>query len=438
MTGRISEIENPTIPNIYEPLKDSEFPMLSKKDFYKELRLRGYHYNGDFRAVTIARGDGLYGKVEWKYNWVTFMDAMLQIEILGTDSRTLLIPTKIRKLRINGPHHFDLMTKMDPENRLFDVYVETKYDRIVAGGIELIGLHASSVQRRKAPGIPVLERYQFVSHFPTPTLDITEAIRMCIQLALENTPLLKIKLIEVGAQNKEPVISKFVETIEDLPLVTGDFLLFTDQQVDDIAGVHIENAQFVNQTNCHFIIANDLSHEENIEIVTAAYKSLVEKGFLVTTEKKIKHADSLTTFENFNLIANIPINGDEQVLLLQKVGKKITLDPLVVKISEEDNEFEWITQIQTSLSNKTPIVLYSFNENSNGIIGLVNCLRKEPDGNLISCFYIDDHNAPTFDLANIFYNRQYALGLAINVYYKVFIFSQKSHYTYIYVITIYI
>ncbi|XP_039969049.1 fatty acid synthase-like [Bactrocera tryoni] len=322
--------------------------MLSKKDFYKELRLRGYHYNGASRAVTLARGDGLYGKVEWKYNWVTFMDAMLQIEILGTDSRTLLIPTKIRKLRINGSHHFDLMTKMDPENRVFDVYVEPKYDRIVAGGIELIGLHASPVQRRKAPGIPVLERYQFVSHFPTPTLDITEAVRMCVQLALENTPVLKLKIVEVGAKNKEPVVTKFVEAVEDLPLVAGDFLLFTDQQVDDIAGVHIENAKFVNQTNCHFIIANGLSHEENVTTVKAAYKSLVEKGFLVTREKKFKPTHSATTFENFSLIANIRLCGDEQLLLLQKVGKKLTLEPLVIKISEEDNEFEWITHIQTS------------------------------------------------------------------------------------------
>ncbi|XP_011203074.2 fatty acid synthase [Bactrocera dorsalis] len=418
VTGRIREIENPAIPNIHEPYKDSEFPMLSKKDFYKELRLRGYHYNGAFRAVTLARGDGLYGKVEWKYNWVTFMDAMLQIEILGTDSRALLIPTKIRKLRINGSHHFDLMTKMDPENRVFDVYVEPKYDRIVAGGIELIGLHASPVQRRKAPGIPVLERYQFVSHFPSPTLDITEAVRMCVQLALETTPVLKLKIVEVGAKNKEPVVTKFVEAVEDLPLVTGDFLLFTDQQVDDIAGVHIENAKFVKQTNCHFIIANGLSHEENVTTVKAAYKSLVEKGFLVTRENKFKPTHSATTFENFNLIANIRLCGDEQLLLLQKVGKKLTFEPLVIQISEEDNEFEWITHIQTCLSNKTPVVLYSYNQNSNGIIGLVNCLRKEPDGNLISCFYIDDNNAPAFDLANSFYNSQYALGLAINVYYQ--------------------
>ncbi|CAD6995488.1 unnamed protein product [Ceratitis capitata] len=380
VTGLIREIENPTVPCVNATNEKSEFPILSRKDFYKELRLRGYHYNGAFRAVTLARGDGLYGKVEWKYNWVTFMDAMLQIQILGTDSRTLLIPTKIRKLKIYGPHHFDLMTKMDPENRVFDVYVEREYDRIVAGGIELIGLHASPVQRRKAPGIPVLEQYQFLPYSATVTLGETEAVRMCVQLALENTPVLKMKILEVGSQDNEPVVPKFIEAIEDLPLITGDYLLFTDQPIDDIAGVHIENAKYTNQTNCHFVVVNDLFNKQDDATAMAAYKY------------------------------------DEQMILLQKITKRLTLNPLVVRISEKDDDLKWITEIQTGLKNKTPIVLYSFNEYTNGIIGLVNCLRKEPDGHLVSCFYIDDTNAPPFDLTNSFYSSQFALGLAINVY----------------------
>ncbi|XP_053963784.1 fatty acid synthase [Anastrepha ludens] len=418
VTGCIREIEKPTIPKPYGSNEKSNFPLLSRKDFYKELRLRGYHYNGGFRAVTLARGDGLYGRVEWKYNWVTFMDAMLQIQILGTDSRTLLIPTKIRKLRIYGLHHFDLMTKMDPENRVFDVYVEPKHDRIVAGGIELIGLHASPVQRRKAPGIPVLEKYQFISQFPTPVLNLKDAVRVCVQLALENTPSLKMKIVEVGAVDKEPVISNFVEALEDLPLVTGDCLLFTDQPVDEIAGVHIETAKFTNQTNCHFIVANDLFREQNDVVANAAYKSLVENGYLISKENSSFTQSSFEVFENFNLIANIRLTGDEKILLLQKVVKKLAFEPVVVKVSEKDDEFAWISQIQTNLANKTPLVLYSYNEVTNGLIGLVNCLRKEPDGNLISCFFINDKSAPPFDLTNSLYKAQYALGLAVNVYHQ--------------------
>lgn len=76
------------------PLPPSNFPIMQQRDFYKELRLRGYHYSGAFRSVIEARGDGLYGKVKWDTNWVSFMDCLLQINILAKDSRSLLLPTR--------------------------------------------------------------------------------------------------------------------------------------------------------------------------------------------------------------------------------------------------------------------------------------------------------------------------------------------------------
>jgi len=60
--------------------------------------------------------------------------------------------------------------------------------------------------------------------------------------------------------------------------------------------------------------------------------------------------------------------------------------------------------------------VYSFNESLNGVIGLVNCLRKEPDGNMIRCFFIDDPSAPEFDLCHPFYSAQFSLGMALNIY----------------------
>lgn len=55
--------------------------MLDSKDFYKELRLRGYHYGGIFKSVTEIRGDGTVGKIKWTDNWPSFMDCMLTCKI---------------------------------------------------------------------------------------------------------------------------------------------------------------------------------------------------------------------------------------------------------------------------------------------------------------------------------------------------------------------
>lgn len=53
--------------------------LLDSKDFYKELRLRGYHYAGIFKSVTEVQADGSVGKIKWLNNWPSFMDCMLQV-----------------------------------------------------------------------------------------------------------------------------------------------------------------------------------------------------------------------------------------------------------------------------------------------------------------------------------------------------------------------
>uniref|UniRef100_A0A1B0AA77 Fatty acid synthase n=1 Tax=Glossina pallidipes TaxID=7398 RepID=A0A1B0AA77_GLOPL len=308
VSGRITEIERPSPPEVYEFIEESVFPTLCQKDFYKELRLRGYHYSGNFRAVEEARGDGLHGKVAWNYNWDTFIDAMLQIQILGTDSRTLLLPTSIRKLRIYGLHHVDLVTKMDPENQVFDVYMDRKHNRIVSGGIEIVGLHASPVQRRKSPGIPILERYQFVPHFPAPTLSIRDAFRICVQLALENYSLLNIKAVEVDTDGKFPIIENFVEAIEDLPLVTGDYVFLSNQVLEDIPKVvHVEDGKLLTQKNCHFIIISALDGELNELALTQAPKSLVERGYLIVRINNSSGKINLKIPNYFKMIAELPV-----------------------------------------------------------------------------------------------------------------------------------
>ena len=77
------------------------------RDVYKELRLRGYHYTGLFRGISSASFDGSKGRIAWENNWVAFMDNMLQLKILGTDTRGLFVPTGIDKLIIHPKAHLN-------------------------------------------------------------------------------------------------------------------------------------------------------------------------------------------------------------------------------------------------------------------------------------------------------------------------------------------
>lgn len=411
-------MENPVIPKVYNFEVKRDVPMVSKKDFYKELKLRGYHYNGNFQAVQQARSDGLYGRVEWKYNWVTFIDAMLQLFILGTDVRNLHLPTKIRKLRIYGVYHVSLLATLDPDNRAIEVFIDRGMEKIVAGGIEVIGLHATQVQRRKPPADPVLEKYKFLPHFPSPSLSIADAARICIQLAYENYPVLKLKIVEVDTNGQLTILSNFFDAVEDLPVITGDYIFLSNQTSTDIpAAIHVENTKLSNLSNCHFIVVSGLDDIMNEEKMKSYSKAMVDGGYLVVREDISSNINNLMIPKNFKMIAAMPLdNNEELILLLQKSTNNLNQEPLIVEVSEADQEFQWLTKVQQAIANKTPVIVYSFNEKHNGLIGLVNCLRKEPDGNLVTGFFVHDLNAPPFCFSNPFYSNQFGLNLAINVF----------------------
>ena len=84
-------------------IEDEE--VLTSKDIYKELKLRGYQYTGLFCALRSASCKGTKGRIAWMKNWAAFMDNMLQMKILSLDTKALYVPTAIRKLTIDVKAH---------------------------------------------------------------------------------------------------------------------------------------------------------------------------------------------------------------------------------------------------------------------------------------------------------------------------------------------
>ncbi|KAK0166753.1 hypothetical protein PV327_004242 [Microctonus hyperodae] len=175
VTGYIHLTSNPSAEkmNLSLPKSDEE-EMVSSKDFYKELKLRGYHYDGLFRGVRSCTISGSKGKIAWDRNWVAFMDNMLQVQIVGMDSRGLFVPTAIQKLVIDTEAHYDQLQSLS-EKKEYPVHSLKIYDLIVAGGVEMRGLKASAISRRKMDSEPVLETYKFIAHRDCAQIPIKEA-----------------------------------------------------------------------------------------------------------------------------------------------------------------------------------------------------------------------------------------------------------------------
>ena len=408
-----------------------ESPVLPTRDFYKELRLRGYQYQNLFRSVVCARTDGLGGKIKWQGNWVAFLDCLLQMQIVGKDTRSLMLPVGLRKVIIKPQEHLQAIEALatgEDEDKILNVFSNRNTTTLVCGGVEIRDLNASLVARRRPPGIPVLESYKFVAHISGTPITRANAARFCVQLALENDPQPKVLTVEVDCNDeKEPLCPFFGEALGDLPLVTGEQNYLTSRAIE-LDGAKIEDCSLSTFNNITFIIQSGVLMDK--EFLDSASAQLKEGGYIVSRETKVNEKVFFNPMpEGFQIIAILPAE-DEFVVLLQYFKIQPTIPTKIIKVTSEN--FDWLEDLKKAVQ-EGPVIAYSENDECSGIIGLVNCIRKEPNGLNLKCVFVDDPRAPSFENDNEFYKSHLEQGLGINVFkfgrwgtYRHLLFTQEK------------
>lgn len=117
VSGFVRALSNPAREKI-DPLfvqNANEPQVMTTKDIYKEFRLRGYHYSGLFRGLESSSVTGKEAFIKWSNNYVAFMDNMLQLSLISTDTRGLFVPTGIKKIVIDVKHHMNELRQMSEE-----------------------------------------------------------------------------------------------------------------------------------------------------------------------------------------------------------------------------------------------------------------------------------------------------------------------------------
>lgn len=91
--------------------------------------------------------------------------------------------------------------------------------------------------------------------------------------------------------------------------------------------------------------------------------------------------------------------------------------PIVIEITEAS--FDWLEAVKEAIKDEKStkrVIVVAQGEPENGIIGLVNCIRKEPPtGDRCRGVFIIDKDAPPFAVDHPFYAAQLAKDLATNV-----------------------
>ncbi|KAG5318197.1 FAS synthase, partial [Pseudoatta argentina] len=431
VTGTVYDTLNPEqemIPTNLLLENHDEEELMTARDIYKELKLRGYQYSDLFRGLKSASISGEKGHIIWRNNWVTFMDSMLQMKLIGYDTRDLYVPTSIQKIVINPVLHASklqdgggVITDID---KPLPIQIYKEIDTIKAGGIEIRGLNIAQINRRNLAQDTVLEEYTFVAHCDRTKIPLNEAIRISAQLALEDNQIINVKVVELVKDEDDVTLeylssSLLLEAFNDMPLIQTSITLLTSSNrfsSDLSQNFSIKDFEKPSLDNKALIVAGFNLLTEQHESLKQLLPFLREGGYLLTREKCI--IDYTKHLQQYELNVVLEKCTDEEMIVLLK--KKILIEKRIVVHISNDN-FNWLENLkplmndENKLDENNRIIIVGERDFECGLLGFINCLRKEPGGELVRGVLVQDKEAPKFSLEDPFYLEQLQKDMTINV-----------------------
>ncbi|KAJ8972225.1 hypothetical protein NQ314_000286 [Rhamnusium bicolor] len=433
VSGKITVPEEVSkeVLNLSKPQIKSERDILQldAADIYKELRLRGYDYEGIFRGISESDNKGLSGKLKWDNNWISFIDTMLQFSILGQDTRELYLPTRLQRAVIDPQQHLQFIQGL-PEGENVPVHMYRNIGVIKSAGIELRGMKASLAPRRQqAQASPKLEKYQFVPYENNQQLaedsekSKTHALTVLLQTVLENSSgALKLKVFEIG--NDKPIESVLSPAITNIlerePMLSVEATVVTAGPVDTSSLEAHEIKHTIRDVNsspvaqdAHLVVASDLLAYNLKNVLEIAAASLKTGGFILLEEARGPIDVKKLASVGLEVVSTQVTNTKVYILLRTPIT--VPTDSTIIQVTE--NNFAWVKPLKDAMkqaeADGKKIYLYVQGEELTGLVGLVNCLKQEPGGSNLRSLFIQDTNAPKFSLSA--YESQLKKDLVHNV-----------------------
>ncbi|XP_043200491.1 fatty acid synthase-like [Amphibalanus amphitrite] len=381
--------------------KGEESVTLKTRDVYKELRLRGYEYTGLFQGITEAQPKEGLGLLRWHGSWVSFLDTMLQFSILGRDQRVLGLPTRLQRMAIDPRKHLDSVT----EGADIPVTYDRSLEAVCCPAVEICGLKSSLTSRRHAQAAPLVETYQFVPHFDkteSATLSRDAVLGVLADLVLENTTGSRLKVSQIGdaAGSGDGPAGQVLRTVSDRltgqPLIQVESTLVTASETavePPLQQVTWDGVKPLPLSGQDLVVVSGETNVTSEETIHKAVAAIRESGFLLTQH-------SLPTSVNLTLVAHKRCSEGGEFLLYRRPAAGQTGAQNWLELSV-GSQFDWLTELQKHMAegaaNADNRLYLTATEHNSGILGLANCLRREPGGNTVRAVYSPDEPLSSSD-----------------------------------------
>ncbi|XP_011142771.1 fatty acid synthase [Harpegnathos saltator] len=438
MSSNIKE-DQLTLPPPSETIDEGVLP-LNTNDIYKKLRLCGYEYRGIFQGIKSGNGYGTIGELSWVNNWVSYMDSMLQFNILISKHQLLYLPSRLQYGAIDPTVHRQLLDASSKDASL-PVYNYKDLKIIKSGGIEFRGLKTSLAPRRQQTQVsPTLERYTFLSYenpsrfAKEDSWDKMHTFNVLLQIVRENMISSKIKVVEVMGERtpKDLLAPLLLECLNSTSLISAvEFQVAVVSPDNHAASLSKMKLQVVVRDvknvppaqDVNLVVAANVLSDQSCNVLKNLTAALKPDGFVLLeeTETQLAQVDLRAMLKKADLVlVSKQINSAENIYLLLKKRSQKKGEPIVVYITEKN--LSWLKELKAALQKSNDeqqqVLLVSQGEELLGLVGLMTCIRQETGGGNARYMFICDKNVPKFDLNVELYANQLDKGLVANVLYR--------------------
>ncbi|KAJ8686146.1 hypothetical protein QAD02_021940 [Eretmocerus hayati] len=367
--------------------------MLCKDQFYRELKMRGYQYSGDFKSVTESSLNGTRARMQWNSNWVTYLDGAFQTLVFGNDSRQVQVPLLIRKIVLD----IQQLEKECGMGKGTEVVIDKEVNHLKATGLEIHDIKFTTVAEELGQTTMSPDVLKVVLNSGEPGLSMEEALRYALQLVDENTFSSKQEKLPIVGQTGSPKVKLLKGMLFDIPeassfrteLITHESATFQDTLsiiVGDSRDMYLRSTWEKLKAGKFVLFFVDQQDE-------SCLKSLAESiGYKTIFSQKLEN---------------------DSILLLRKVHplKKIKF----IKVSDDiESALKEVRSICES-RHAERVVIVTKEKSDHNIFSLTNEPKRLENSTDIKFFCIRDSKLEENSLSNASFANQLESDLYVNI-----------------------
>ncbi|CAB3256916.1 unnamed protein product [Arctia plantaginis] len=347
----------------------------SAADIYQLLRDRDYFYSGEFQSIACVDESLSNGMLSWRDNWVTFIDSILQLNVLRQSHHSVSQPNSIRSITIDVDVHSKsiLKSKVCEDNVLMWAQISNEFENTRCGGVIMESIRFQHLSPDSTTKLS-LKSSNFVSNFQS-MLDISSSLQVFLQIVAENVNKEAITVVGIRNQaNKGSIFKEINDVIKNLYRIKVNYKQITLEMAMD-------SYEFGNED---LILVQNLSTDENVRKML---KSVLQQDNFVVNEENSPSSKQLSSVCR---VVSIHQKKEDQLELQLLRWGPVSSRKMTTTVSvRNETDLDFLASVRNNLTVDHHLLVISTYPSPTGLKELISSWRKEPVRNNVKMVTID-------------------------------------------------